>query len=383
MELSIIMPCLNEGETLEACIVKAQRALREGNIRGEIIIADNGSTDNSREIAERCGARVARINARGYGNALMGGIAAAQGKYIMMGDADDSYDFLEAPRFLEKLRQGCDLVQGCRLPSGGGTVAAGAMPWSHRWIGNPAFTIMAQRMFRSPIHDINCGMRAFSREFYESLDMRCTGMEFAVEMIIKASLRGVKIGEIPITLHRDGRISHKAHLRTIRDGWRTLRFYLVHSPRWLFFNPGLLLVACGLIAYGVALPGLRIRGVHFDVHTLLFGSLAILLGWQSIIFALMAKTFAVTEKILPEDPRLSRFFKIMTLEKVLLLGSLTLLSGLLLLACAVGQWWAVRFGNLDYDTTMRWVIPGVTLSALGFQTVLSGFFVSILGMARR
>ena len=377
------MPCLNEAETLEACISKATRALRELGIRGEVVVADNGSTDDSVQIANRLGARVAQVKAKGYGNALMGGIAAAAGKYILIGDADDSYDFSEAGKFLVRLREGNDLVQGCRLPSGGGTILSGAMPFSHRWLGNPVFSFMAKRMFSAPIHDINCGMRAFSKAHYEKLDMRCTGMEFAVEMIIKSSVHGARIGEVPITLHPDGRTMHPPHLRTMRDGWRTLRFYLLFCPRWLFLYPGLALVVDGLLAYVVGLPRLRIHGVQFDVHTLLFGSLALLLGYQSALFAFLARTFAVTEKLLPEDPNLTRFFKVMTLEKGLILGGVALLCGIFLLGGAVSQWWSVGFGDLDYRRTMRWVIPGVTLSALGFQTVLFAFFASILGLARR
>jgi glycosyltransferase involved in cell wall biosynthesis len=383
IELSIVMPCLNEAETLEACILKAKDGLSEGAIAGEIIVADNGSTDNSIEVAESLGARVVHVKARGYGNALIGGITAAAGKYVLMGDADDSYDFREAPRFVNKLREGYDLVQGCRLPSGGGTIMKGAMPFSHRWLGNPAFSLMAKQMFTSPIHDVYCGLRGFSKELFNRLDLRCTGMEFATEMIIKSSLIGAKIAEVPITLHRDGRISHAPHLKTFRDGWRTLRFFLLLCPRWLFLYPGLALIVDGLVGYAVALPGMKVGGVQFDVHTLLFGSLAILLGYQSALFALLAKTFASTEQLLPEDETLTRFFKLMTLEKGLALGVLVFLCGLFLLGGAVNQWVAAGFGRLDYSRTMRWVIPGVTLSALGFQTILFGFFVSIMGLARR
>ena len=237
-EVSVVMPCLNEADTLEACLKKAQRALCEHKITGEIIVADNGSTDGSQAIATRMGARVIDVESKGYGNALMGGIAAARGKFVCMGDADDSYDFLAIPLFVEKLRAGFDLVQGCRLPSGGGKVLPGAMPPLHRWWGNPMFSSMTRRMFRAPIHDVYCGMRGFTKEFYDRLNLRCTGMEFATEMIIKASLRGDKIAEVPITLYPDGRKSHAPHLKTFRDGWRTLRFFLMYSPRWLFLIPG-------------------------------------------------------------------------------------------------------------------------------------------------
>lgn len=383
IELSIVMPCLNEAETLGACVEKARRALHENRISGEVIVADNGSTDGSREIAERLGARLVPVAEKGYGNALMGGIAAARGKYILMGDADDSYDFLEAPNFLKKLREGYELVQGCRLSSGGGVIAPNAMPFSHQWFGNPTFSLMARTMFAAPIHDVYCGLRGFTKDLYLKLDQRCTGMEFATEMIVKSSNRGAKIAEIPITLHKDGRITRAPHLRTMRDGWRTLRFFLMLSPRWLFLYPGILLILLGLAGTGIALPGLVIQGIHFDVHTLLFAALAILLGFQSIVFAIFTKTFAISEGLLPQGPHMKRFFKIMNLERGLLLGSASMTAGMALLLGAAYQWRLTDFGKLDYSHTMRLVIPGMTLTALGFQTVLSSFFVSILGMRRK
>ena len=383
VEFSIVMPCLNEAETLEKCLVKAFRALREHNIAGEVIVADNGSTDGCQAIATRLGARVVPVAAKGYGNALMGGIGAAHGKYILMGDADDSYDFLEAPKFLAKLREGYDLVQGCRLPAGGGTVAEGAMPWSHRWIGNPGFSLMARWMFHAPIHDAYCGLRGFTKEFYNRLDQRCTGMEFATEMILKSGLNRVKTAEVPITLHKDGRITQRPHLRTIRDGWRTLRLYLLFSPRWLFGLPGLALIALGLLGYALALPGATLGKMTFDAHTLLFASLALLMGYQSVLFGIFAKTFAVNEGLLPENSSYKSFYQLLNLERGLVLGAVTLLAGAALLGDAVLQWRAADFGRLDYAHTMRWVIPGVTLAALGFQTILSSFFTSMLGLARR
>jgi glycosyltransferase involved in cell wall biosynthesis len=382
-EVSVVMPCLNEADTLEACLEKAQRALCEHKITGEIIVADNGSTDGSQAIATRMGARVVQVESKGYGSALMGGIAAARGRFVIMGDADDSYDFLEIAPFVEKLRAGYDLVQGCRLPSGGGKVLPGAMPLLHRWWGNPMFTSMTRRMFHAPIHDVYCGMRGFTKEFYHRLNPRCTGMEFATEMVIKASLYSEKIAEVPITLYPDGRKSHAPHLKTFRDGWRTLRFFLMYSPRWLFLVPGVLLVLIGLIGYGVAMPGLRFLGLAFDAHTLLFASLAILCGYQSILFAIFAKTFAIAEGLIPEDRHLSRFFEFVNLERGLVIASAALVVGLALLVVAVNQWRLTNFGSLDYAHTMRLVVPGVTLTALGFQTILSSFFVSILGMHRR
>jgi glycosyltransferase involved in cell wall biosynthesis len=382
-ELSIVMPCLNEADTLAICVDKAQRSLREHRIDGEIIVADNGSSDGSPEIAEKHGARVVHVAAKGYGNALMGGIAAARGRYIIMGDADDSYDFLDIARFVAKLREGYDLVQGCRLPSGGGTVLPGAMPFLHRWWGNPMFSMFARWWFHAPIHDVYCGLRGFTRECYERLDQRCTGMEFATEMILKASLYRERIAEVPIHLHPDGRKTHAPHLKTFRDGWRTMRFFLMYSPRWLFLVPGAFLILLGLVGYAIALPGLTLSGVAFDAHTLLFASLAILCGYQSILFAIFSKTFAVNEGLMPPDPRLDRFFQLVNLERGTMVGVGGLLAGVVLLLGAVEQWRDVGFGALDYGRTMRWVIPGATLAALGVQTVLSSFFVSILGMSKK
>jgi glycosyltransferase involved in cell wall biosynthesis len=382
-EVSIVMPCLNEADTLGTCIDKAQRAFHDAGIDGEVVIGDNGSTDGSTAIATARGARVVNVAARGYGSALMGGIAAARGRYVIMGDADDSYDFLEAPKFVEKLRQGYGLVQGCRLPSGGGTVLPGAMPPLHRWFGNPALSFLARWWFRTPVHDVYCGMRGFSAEAYRRFDLRCTGMEFATEMIIKASLHQERIAEVPITLHPDGRTAHLPHLRTFRDGWRTLRLFLIFTPRWLFLVPGLLLVALGVIGYAVALPGLTIGRATFDVHTLLFASLALLAGQQAIAFALFAKTFAIGEGLLPLDRRTARFFEIVTLERGLMIGAAAMLAGVALLAAVTVQWWQAGLGPLDYPRTMRLAIPGATLTATGLQTVLASFFGNILGLRRR
>jgi hypothetical protein len=300
-----------------------------------------------------------------------------------MGDADDSYDFGEIPKFVAKLREGYDLVQGCRLPSGGGRVLPGAMPITHRWLGNPMFSALARHWFRAPINDVYCGLRGFTKRHFESLDQRCTGMEFATEMIIKTSLYGARVTEVPITLHPDGRKAHPPHLKTVRDGWRTLRFFLMYSPRWLFLIPGVFLVLLGLVGYALALPGLSFHGAKFDAHTLLFGSVFILCGYQSILFAIFTKTFAIRAGLMPEDPQLMRFFKYVKLEVGLLLGVLALVIGVVLLGAALLRWRSVDFGRLDYAVTMRLVVPGATLTALGFQTVLSSFFVSILGMGRR
>jgi hypothetical protein len=383
VELSVVMPCLNEADTLATCIRKVLTVFAETGVDGEIIVADNGSEDGSIAIAESLGARVVHVAERGYGSALMGGIAEARGRFVLMGDADDSYDFLEIPKFLEGLRAGADLVQGCRLPRGGGRVLPGAMPPLHRWLGNPALTQMVRSMFGTPIHDVYCGMRGFTRTLYDQLDQRCTGMEFATEMLIKSTLQGARIDEVPITLHPDGRTSHGPHLRTFRDGWRTVRFFLMFSPRWLFLWPGLLLIAAGALGYAVSLPGAQIGPARLGVHTLLVASLSVLLGYQSILFAILSKTFATTTGLMPKDPRLERFFEFATLEKGIVLGLGALIAGLVLIAVPAWRWAAEGFGPLIYPNTLRWVIPGVTVAALGFQTILSGFFVSILGMSRR
>jgi len=387
LELSVVMPCLNEADTLESCIRKARRAMAKHGIAGEIVVADNGSTDDSIRIAESNGARVVHITEKGYGNALMGGIEAASGRYVIMGDADDSYDFLEVPKFVDKLREGYDLVQGCRLPAGGGQVLPGAMPVLHRWWGNPMFSLLSRNWFKAPIHDVYCGMRGFTKEHYDRLELQCTGMEFATEMIIKSSLYAdphkTRIAEVPITLHPDGRKSHKPHLKTFRDGWRTLRFFLMYSPRWLFLLPGGVLLLLGALGYGVALPRLNFFGVTFDAHTLLFASMFILCGYQAILFAILTKTFAISEKLMPEDPRMTRFFELVDLERALAASAVAFVVGVALLIGSIVQWSNTNFGPLDYAQTMRLVIPGSTLVALSFQTVFSGFFISILGMKRK
>ena len=383
IEVSIVMPCLNEADTIATCIQKAQRALREAEIPGEVIVADNGSTDQSRALAEALGARVVRVQARGYGSALMGGIEAARGRYVIMGDADDSYNFGEVPKFVEQLRRGYALVQGCRLPAGGGTILPDAMPPLHRWFGNPVLSFLARFWFRTPVHDVYCGMRGFTAEMYRRLGLRCTGMEFATEMILKAGLHGEPTAEVPITLHPDGRKVHPPHLRTFRDGWRTLRLFLLFSPRWLFLLPGILLMLIGAAGYAIAMPGLRIGGVVFDVHTLLYASLAILAGQQAISFALFAKSFAIGEGLLPMDPRTARFFEVATLERGLIAGAVAVVVGVVLLASVAFEWWRVGFGTLDYASTMRWAIPGATLTAVGVHTILASFFASILGLRRR
>lgn len=378
-----MIPCLDEAETVGSCVAKAREALDEHGITGEVIVADNGSSDGSRDLAAAAGARVVPVGERGYGNALRGGIEAARGRYVIMGDADDSYDFGELPRFVDKLREGYDLVQGCRMESGGGTVMPGAMPLLHRAWGNPMFSALVKWWFKAPIHDVNCGMRGFTKRHWESLHQTSPGMEFAVEMVVRSSLASARIAEVPITLHPDGRVTAEPHLRTFRDGWRTLRFFLLYSPRWLFLVPGLVLFVLGLIGYALALPALEIFGATLDANTLLFSSLAMICGFQSVMFAIFAKAYSISHGLLPEDPRLERLERALPLERVLVWATFVVLVGLVLLGIAVNRWLAADFGELDYASTMRVVIPGVTLTALGFQAILAGFFISVLRMSPR
>jgi len=378
-ELSILMPCLNEAETLEICIKKAQKALEHLNVNGEVIIADNGSTDGSPEIAASLGARVVHVAEKGYGSALQGGIKAARGKYIIMGDADDSYDFTNLGPFLEKLRDGYELVMGNRFKGG---IAPNAMPPLHKYLGNPVLTGIGRLFFRSPCGDFHCGLRGFSKAAIQRLDLRTTGMEFASETVVKASLHGLRITEVPTTLSKDGR-NRPPHLRSWRDGWRHLRFLLLYSPRWLFLYPGLLLMLIGTAVSGWLLVGPRVvDGITLDVHTFLYAAIAIVIGYQTVIFAIFTKVFAITERLLPEDPRLKTLFRYIKLETGIVAGVLLLAAGIGLSVYALSFWSSTSFGPLDPSRTLRLVIPAVTLIALGLQTVLSSFFLSILGLER-
>jgi glycosyltransferase involved in cell wall biosynthesis len=381
VELSVVLPCLNEAETLETCIRRAQQTMLDANILGEVVVADNGSSDGSIEIGERLGARVIRVPAKGYGNALMGGIAAARGKYIVMGDADASYDFAHIPRFMQPLREGADLVMGNRFTGG---IQKGAMPPMHQYFGNPALTWIGRLFFRNrAVGDFYCGLRGFRKEAYERMGLRTTGMEFATEMVVKATLLNLHIAEVPTTLSPDGR-SGPPHLRTWRDGWRTLRFFLLYSPRWLFLYPGIALVAVGGLLGAWLLPAPRTVGnVTYDVHTLLYAAAFVLLGFQSICFAVFTKLFAVSERLHPPDPMLDRFFRYITLEVGLAVGAVLLIGGLVASLMAVVGWGLQHFGPLDYSHTMRIVILAVLLLTLGAQTVFTSFFLSVLGLPRR
>jgi glycosyltransferase involved in cell wall biosynthesis len=372
LELSIIMPCLNEAETLATCIGKARDYLEQHKIAGEVLIADNGSSDGSQEIATNSGARVVPIPERGYGSALRGGIAAAKGQYIIMGDADDSYDFTNLSPFLEKLRQGYDLVMGNRVQGG---IQPGAMPVLHKYLGNPVLTWLGRLFFGSPCGDFHCGLRGFSKQAIEQLNLRTTGMEFASEMVVKASLYGLKITEVPTTLSPDGR-SRPPHLKTWRDGWRHLRFLLMYSPRWLFLYPGLALMFLGFVATIWFIPQPK-------VHTLLYSATALIIGFQIVSFAVFTKAFAISEGLLPEDRKLRRFLRYINLEVGLIIGVILFLLGMGGSLYALYIWNARLYGALDPAVTMRIVIPSVTALALGVQVVFSSFFLSVLGLKRK
>ena len=380
-EVSVVIPCLNEAETIAGCVAKARAAMDAHGIRGEVIVSDNGSADGSRTLAADAGARVVHAPRRGYGAALQVGIAAARGRYVIMGDADDSYDFTEVPAFVERLREGFDLVQGCRLPPGRGRVLRGAMPALHRWLGNPALTAIARRFFASPLNDVYCGLRGFRRERMLTLDLRSKGMEFAAEMVMKASLAGFSMAEIPITLYPDGRTAHPPHLNTFRDGWKTLRLFLVYSPRWVFTYPAFALMGAGAAAFALGLLGVRVGSVHLEAHTLLVGSLALLVGYQALIFGVAARAFAAREGLLPHSKRIARLTRRRWVETGIVLGGALGVLGLSLLAVAGLQWRAVGFGNLDYAVSMRWVIPATLCIAAGAQTVFATFLLALFATA--
>jgi glycosyltransferase involved in cell wall biosynthesis len=380
IDLTILMPCLNEAETLARCIEKAKVGIQRSGVRGEILIADNGSTDGSQAIAEKLGVRLVPVKDKGYGSALRGGIQAAAGEWILMGDADDSYDFSDITGFVKKFQEGFDLVMGCRLPAGGGTISPGAMPWKNRWLGNPVLTFIGRLFFKCPAHDFHAGLRGFTKTAFAAMDLQTTGMEFASEMVIKSTFKKLKITEVPVTLHKDGR-SRPPHLKPWRDGWRHLRFMLLFSPRWLFLVPGIFLSLLGIV-FGVrlALGDFQIGGVVLNVGTLAVACMTAIVGFQLVAFAFFTKVFAIAEGLLPDDPKLSRLFKIFTLEKGIVFGLLILLAGLVLLANAVWIWKQFGFGQLLPEENMRRLIPAATLVVLGIQIIFSSFFMSALGL---
>jgi glycosyltransferase involved in cell wall biosynthesis len=379
-ELSIVMPCLNEAETLEVCINKARGFIEQFGIDGEVVIADNGSTDGSQGLATKCGARVVNVPAKGYGSALMGGIRAARGRFIIMGDADDSYDFVNLMPFIEKLREGHDLVMGNRFRGG---IKPNAMPRLHKYLGNPVLTFIGRLLFRSACGDFHCGLRGFRKDAALELDLRTTGMEFASEMVVKMTLNKKRVAEVPTTLSKDGR-SRPPHLRSWHDGWRHLRFLMLYSPRWLFLYPGLAAILIGLLSWAYLLPSPQlIRGIRLDVHTLLYGSLLLTLGYQSAIFAVFTKVFAISEGLLPADPKLEKHLSEVSLEKGLICGGLALLVGIGGSILALLNWEMTGFGGLNPSETLRVVIPSVTAIALGFQTMLSSLFLGVLRLRRR
>ena len=375
------MPCLNEAATVADCVKQARDALAKYGINGEVIVADNGSTDGSRELATAAGARVVPVPVRGYGSALLAGIASARGEYVVMGDADGSYDFMAVDTFLAKLREGYDLVMGNRLKGG---VAKGAMPFLHKWLGNPVLSFLGRLFFSSDIGDFHSGLRGFRRSPILALDLRTTGMEFASEMVVKAAVQDLRITEVPVTLGPDKR-GRPPHLRTWRDGWRHLRFLLLYSPRWLFLYPGAALMLVGTIVGLWLLPSERALGpVRLDIHTLVYASAAVVLGYQSVIFALFTKTFAISEGLLPEDPRMTRLYRYVTLETGIVAGIVLVIAGLVLAVTAIGLWQTQGFGPIvDVPRTLRVVIVSSLAITLGVQTFFASFFLSVLGLSRR
>jgi glycosyltransferase involved in cell wall biosynthesis len=377
IEVSIVMPCLNEEESIRQCIRMAQEGLERAGASGEIVIADNGSTDGSQEIARELGARVVDVPAKGYGAALMGGFEAAHGRYVIMGDADGSYDFGHIEAFLERLRAGDELVMGNRFRGG---IEEGAMPFLHRYLGNPVLSFIGRLLFPSGIGDFHCGLRGFRREILPTLDLQSPGMEFASEMVVKATLNELTISEVPTTLSPDLR-SRPPHLRTWRDGWRHLRFLLLFSPRWLFFYPGLALMVLGLIAMIALLPGeLRLFGTGFDVHTLVYASAMIVVGYQAMLFAVFARIYAMTSGFLPGKQWIADLNEKLSLEAGALVGLGLIVAGLAMSVVAIFVWGDSGFSELDYRETLRLVVPASTMLILGVQTVLASFFISILGI---
>ncbi|WP_374314417.1 glycosyltransferase family 2 protein [Dongia sp.] len=379
-ELTILMPCLNEAETLAVCIRKARRFLEEQKIVGEVLIADNGSTDRSQDLARSEGARVVDIPVKGYGAALIGGIEAAAGRFVIMGDSDDSYDFSALMPFVTQLRAGYELVMGNRFKGG---IKPGAMPPLHRYLGNPVLTGIGKLFFRSPLGDFHCGLRGFSRDAIRALDLRTTGMEFASEMIVKATLNGLKVTEVPTTLSPDGR-SRPPHLRSWRDGWRHLRFLLMLSPEWLFLYPGILIGFCGFVLLvALTLGPVRIANITFDINTLLLAGIAVIVGTQAVALAVLAKQFCIANHLLPPSARFRSLADRLSLELLLVVGGLLTLSGLVGIATAILTWREAGFGNLDTGAMMRLLVPASTALCVGLQLAFTAFFKGVLGLAHR
>jgi glycosyltransferase involved in cell wall biosynthesis len=378
--LSVVLPCLNEAETLATCVTKAQRSMKELGVDGEVVVADNGSTDGSQDIARRLGARVIDVPVKGYGGALSGGIAAARSEFVVVADADDSYDLSQLGRFVEALHGGADLVMGNRFLGG---IEPAAMPRLNRYLGNPVLTRFGRLLFRSPSGDFHCGMRAFRRSSILSLGLRTAGMEFASEMVVRATLAKLEIVEVPVTLSPDGR-SRRPHLRPWRDGWRHLRFLLLYSPRWLFLYPGIALMIAGT-ALGVALlPGpLQIGSVGLDVNAFVYCAVAVIIGFQAVTFSVFARAFAASEGLLPPNKTMERLFSVVTLEVGLAVGMTFFLAGLGLSIYTVAFWSEKSFGALSTSSTIRLVVPAATFMIVGLETVLASFFLSILGINRR
>ena len=383
LELSIVLPCLNQAETLEASIQQIQQTIQGHGIKGEIVVADNGSTDGSIPIANELGVRVVHVREKGYGSVVREGVEFTRGKYVIVGEADGSYDFQELPWFLEKLREGSAYVHGCRFKKGGGKVLPGAMSRWRRWIGSPVFSFLVRRMFRASVRDAGCGFRGFTRSLFNQLDLQSNGRELTAEMIAKVSIVGGDIAEVPVTLHPSSNRAGKRFFPTFRGGWRTARFFLMYSTHWLFFVPAIILCLIGMCGYAVAMPGMTVGGVQLDTHALLVASLAGLLGFQLLQFVAFAKTFAVTEGFISDQQGLGKLFIKLNLERCLLVGLITFLTGIALVLGAWSQWSAIRFETLDHPLAMRWLIPGFTLSLFGFQTILGSFFVSILRLRWR
>jgi len=374
------MPCLNEARTIAACVREAREALHAAGITGEVLIADNGSTDGSQQLALDAGARVVHVTQKGYGNALRGGIEAARGRFVLMGDADQSYDYGHLARFVERLRAGDELVMGNRFLGG---IQPGAMPLKNRYLGNPVLSALGRLLFKTPARDFHCGLRAFSKDAYQRMDLRTTGMEFASEMVIKASLMRMRVSEVPTILRPDKR-GRPPHLRPWRDGWRHLRFMMLFSPRWLFLMPGLVLFLTGLAGLCALLPGpLHLGKITLDVHSMLFCSTFVLLGFQSMAFALLGKSFAIRAGLRPSDERFDRLMSWLSLETGLLLGLGVLSVGLCLSAYAVISWSSSGFGPLDPLHALRLVIPGGLCLSLGIEIILASFLLGVLRLGTR